>query len=49
MEKKGTLKRKGDQKNHFGPLGDQSLLKGTNVGAVLIDYLLFSLKVRLKY
>ena len=36
MEKKGTLKKKGDQKTHFGPHGDQSPLKGTNVGAVHI-------------
>ena len=38
MKKKGTLKKKGgpkgDQKTHFGPLGDQSPPKGTNVGAV---------------
>ena len=27
---------KGDQKTHFGPLGDQSPPKGTNVGAVVI-------------
>ena len=28
------LKKKGDQKTQFGPLGDQSPPKGTNVGAV---------------
>ena len=33
MEKMGNLK-KGNQKTHFGPHGDQSPLKGTNVGAV---------------
>ena len=37
MEKKGTLKRKGDRKSHFGPLGDQSLLKGTNLGTVVLS------------
>ena len=37
MEKMGTLKKKGDQKTHFGPHGDQSPLKGTNVGAVLLS------------
>ena len=34
MEKMGTLKKKGDQKTHFGPHGDQSPQMGTNVGAV---------------
>ena len=34
MEKIGTFKKNGDQKNHFGPHGDQSPQMGTNVGAV---------------
>ena len=31
----GDFEKKGDQKTHFGPHGDQSPLKGTNVGAVM--------------
>ena len=34
MEKMGTLKKNGDQKADFGPLGDLSPQMGTNVGAV---------------
>ena len=57
---KGDFDKKRGPKTHFGPLGNQSqqnqeknqsqsLLIGTNVGAVLIDYLLLSLEMRLKH
>ena len=32
---KGDFEKKGDQKTHFGPQGNLSPLKGTNVGAVI--------------